>query len=304
MFLLSLLLALLAAGCNAISSVMQRKANISESDDKPLRLGSVGKVIARPAWLLGFLAMLASFALQATALGIGELAAVEPILAIELPLTLLFGSWLFGHPLVRRDWLGVLAMTAGLAALIGGLAPTGGMSMNVPFATWLVATVAAAGLVAAAWTGALMLGGRARSALFGVAAGAGFGLTASLIKIDVDVLGTDGVAAVFRTWQLYGVAVTGLVSVWLVQNALHSGTLVAAQPGITLLDPIVSVLWGILVYGEQVSGGPLLAVAAVGGAVLCTGVFLLARTSGVHAGQGAPARDPSAPSGALPEQAG
>jgi drug/metabolite transporter (DMT)-like permease len=282
MFGLSLVLAMLAAASNAVSSVMQRKANLKYSDDEPLRVRAAGRVIRRPAWLIGLAAMLLSFALQATALGIGELSAVEPMLVIELPLTLLLASWLFRRGLRLRDWVGIVGMTVGLGALIGALAPSGGNVDGISLTVWLAATLSTAALIGALWLAALLSRGRVRSALFGVAAGTGFGLTASLIKADVDVIGTQGVAAVFRTWQLYAVAVTGVLSLWLVQNALHSATLVEAQPGITLLDPVISVLWGVLVFGESVNRGPVLAVAVAGAVIVGASVFMLVRASVLH----------------------
>jgi drug/metabolite transporter (DMT)-like permease len=282
MFGLSLALAVLAAASNALSSVMQRKANISYSDEEPLTVRTAGRVIRRPAWLIGFGAMLTSFAMQAAALGVGELSAVEPVLVIELPMTLLLSSLVFRRRLHGRDWIGIVGMTVGLSALIGALSPSGGRVTGVTAPMWIAATAASAAAIGGTWAAALLVRGRGRSALFGIAAGTGFGLTASLIKADVDVIGADGVAAVFRTWQLYAIAVSGLLSVWLVQNALHSGTLVEAQPGITLLDPIVSVLWGVLVFQESVNRGPVLAIAVIGGVVVGVSVFLLVRASVLH----------------------
>jgi drug/metabolite transporter (DMT)-like permease len=283
-FVVSLLVAAVAAGCNAAASVLQRKANLIGSPDERLTIRTAAHVLRRPAWQWGFIAMLSSFALQATALGIGELSAVEPVLVIELPLTLLLASHVFRHPLRPRDWCGIAAMTAGLAALVGALAPSGGDAVDVPLTTTLPAVFATAGGVGALWLGALAVHGRARPVLFGIAAGSGFGLTASLIKAAVGIVGVDGLGAAVRSWQPYTLAAAGVLSVWLVQNALHSGTLVDAQPGITLLDPIVSVLWGVLVYGEAVNQGPLLAVAVLGVASIVVGALVQVR---------APAFDPS-----------
>ena len=278
MFALSLFLAALAAGCNACSSVLQRKANLTKSDDqRRLTVKTAGRVLRRPAWLFGFVAMLVSFGLQAVALDVGQLSAVEPVLAIELPLTLLVAARVFGHGLAVRDWLGIIGMTVGLAALIGALDPSEGSAAHVSGMTWLVATSATVAPIAALWLCALRFRGGPRSALFGVAAGAGFGLTASMIKAAVDALSSGGLDALVTTWQMYAVAVSGVISVWLVQNALHSGALVAAQPGITLLDPIVAVLWGVLVYRETVNHGPAIIVAVTGIVLMAVSVFILAR---------------------------
>jgi hypothetical protein len=117
------------------------------------------------------------------------------------------------------------------------------------------------------------------AALFGVAAGSGFGLTASLIKVSVTRLTKQGLGSMLTSWETYGFAVAGVASVILVQAALHAGTLVAAQPGITLLDPLVSLLWGTVVLGETTRTGPILLLAALGALCIVTGVLILVRST-------------------------
>jgi hypothetical protein len=115
--------------------------------------------------------------------------------------------------------------------------------------------------------------------VFGAAAGAGFGLTASLMKIAVSHLTADGVLGLLGTWETYGTIIAGLASVVLVQAGLHAGTLVAAQPGITLLDPVISLLWGTAVVGEQTRTGLPVLGAVAGGAVIAAAVVVLSRVS-------------------------
>ena len=52
----------------------------------------------------------------------------------------------------------------------------------------------------------------------------------------------------------------------------------AAQPGLTLSDPIVSVLWGVLVFGERVRTGWSDVLAAVSALVLAAAVLVLIRS--------------------------
>ncbi|HEX9041545.1 MAG TPA: hypothetical protein VF838_11020 [Trebonia sp.] len=42
---------------------------------------------------------------------------------------------------------------------------------------------------------------------------------------------------------------------FLTQAALNAGQLIAAQPGLTRSDPLISVLWGVLAFHEQVREG-------------------------------------------------
>lgn len=277
--MLSLALALLAAGCNAVSSVFQRKANIAEAKRRSFGASLLLHLLSRPAWLLGIVAMIASFLLQAAALNFGTLAAVEPVLVLELPLALILGAVVLRRRLKPRDWVASAMMATGLATLIAVLAPRGGDagSVSTPVALLAMGTAFVVVLI-------LVLLGRfgserRRAALFGVAAGAGFGVTAGLIKLAVARLSADGVGALFVAWETYGLVVVGVGAVGLVQAALNAGTLVAAQPGITLGDPIVAVLWGITVVGEQTRTGPVLVLAGLGAVLIAVAVIWLAHAT-------------------------
>jgi hypothetical protein len=87
-----------------------------------------------------------------------------------------------------------------------------------------------------------------------------------------------GVGGVLSSWQLYSCGGAGLISTWLLQNAYHAGTLAAAQPGITLPDPVVATLWGTVAFGEQVRHGWILLLAALPLAAMTIGVLALSRS--------------------------
>ncbi len=117
-----------------------------------------------------------------------------------------------------------------------------------------------------------------RTACLGAAAGTSFGLTATLVKESVNQLTTRGIVGLVSTWQTYAAIGFGVLGVLVMQWALHSGPLLAAQPGFTLLDPLVSILWGVLVYEETTRTGAWLVLATVGGIAVGIGVALLARS--------------------------
>jgi hypothetical protein len=117
-----------------------------------------------------------------------------------------------------------------------------------------------------------------QAAVFGVAGGAAFGLTAALIKGMTSHF-AQGWGAIFTSWQLYALVATGALGMFLVQSALNAGRLIAAQPGLTLSDPIISILWGVLVFHERVRSGLLpLLLAALSTVVMAGAVFALARS--------------------------
>ncbi|HEU5265977.1 MAG TPA: DMT family transporter [Jatrophihabitans sp.] len=275
--LLSYLLAALAAMGNALANTMQRKAGLEEAD-RPFGLRLLFDLVRSPTWLLGFFGLVSSFVLQAVALGLGQLSAVETIITLEVPLTLLVASRVFATPLGRTEWTGILVMTAGMIALIGILSPQPGDEIDVSHGTYVAAGVGTAATI----TVLVVLGQRGgslwRTACLGAAAGTSFGLTATLIKATIAAGQADGVQDVLRTWQTYGAIAFGVLGLVLVQWALHTGPLLAAQPGFTLMDPLVSILWGVLVFNETTRSGLWLIPATLGAIAIGIGVLVLAHS--------------------------
>lgn len=276
--LLSYLFAAIASFGNALANVMQRKASLQKAPGTEFGSRFLIGLLHNPTWIIGFSGMVASFGFQAVALGLGQLSAVETIITLEVPLTLLVASRVFGGRLTRQEWTAIALMTVGMIALIGALDPRPGdeVAVNGP-------TYAAAGLATALTIVVLIAASRARlsqlrTVCLGAAAGTSFGLTATLIKETVAEFDLDGLVGVFATWQTYAAVCTGILGVLVMQWALHSGPLIAAQPGFTLMDPLVSILWGVLVYTEVTRTGGWLVLASAGGAAIVGGVIALARS--------------------------
>ena len=277
--LLCYLCAAVAALGNATANVMQRKADLDQHDEgSSFGVTVMRGLVRNPTWVLGFSGMVLSFVLQAVALGLGPLSVVEPIITLEVPLTLLVGGWVFGTALRRSEWLAIGVLTGGMILLITSLNPQPGNESDVSHSTYVLA-----GSFTTATIGVLVFfgtrGGRIwRTACLGAATGTCFGFTATLVKETVERLTGQGLIGMLTTWQTYAAIGFGLLGVLIMQWALHTGPLIASQPGFTLMDPIVSVLWGVLVYNETTRSGPWLVLAAAGMAALAAGVVMLARS--------------------------
>lgn len=271
------LLSLLAACANALSSVLQRRAASTAPDKDFLSLRLVLDLLRRPVWFAGMGSLIVGFLLQAAALHSGPLSTVEPILIVELALTLLLARLILGGRLARSDWLAIAAVTGGLALALWAAAPAGGHARHVGTPAWLIAIAGGAGAVALLTLASLRGRPAHRAALLGAAAGAGFGLSATLIKGVTTLLG-GGVVTVLGSWKLYAMVVAGVVSLFLFQNAVQAGRLIAAQPAITIADPVVSVLYGVLLFGEHLRGGPYVLAALGGVALVLAGTIELARS--------------------------
>jgi drug/metabolite transporter (DMT)-like permease len=291
---LTYVLAVLAACANALSSVLQRKANKRVPQQENMSPQQIWTLLHQPVWFGGILAITVGFLLQATALGTGDLAVVEPVLVLELPITLILASWLFHQRLGPREWLPTAAMAVGLAGLLYLLAPTAGGPPQLHWYGWLAGIggnlALVGGLVLVARRGSFRRGrpedsgqregqktGSFRAALLAVAAGSAFGLTAALMK-EVTRTFERGLGELFTDWPLYSMVAAGVLGFFLTQSALNAGQLIAAQPGLSLSDPLISVLWGVLAFHEQVRQGWYILGEVTCAGVIVAGVIMLARS--------------------------
>ncbi|HUA31659.1 MAG TPA: DMT family transporter [Streptosporangiaceae bacterium] len=270
-------LALGAALANALTSVFQRKGIECAPADATLRFSLITYALRRGIWLAGFALMIVSFVLQAAALHFGRLSEVQPILTTELVfLVIVLVSW-FGFTMGRREWAGVLAVCVGLAGFLYFADPVDG-TLSPPAWEWVVTGVACgAGIVIAT-----LLAQRGprwwRAAMFGTAASIAFAFTAACTKVVSGYAASDW-TTLYRHWQTYALAFFGALAVFLVQNAIHAGPIVASQSTIVLVDPVASILVGVGLFGDDLrttgAWGPLEAVSLL---VMVAGAVVLAHS--------------------------
>jgi len=155
----------------------------------------------------------------------------------------------------RREWGSAAVMTISLGALLFLLSPSAGRNGHVHWYGWVFGITVNLALV-----GVLVLlgsrkstrgsGSADRSALLGIAAGSAFGLTAALMKGMTKTF-SHGIVTLFTSWEIYGMVAAGLLGMFLIQSALNAGGLIAVQPGLTLADPVISVLWGVFAFTRR-----------------------------------------------------
>jgi len=269
-------LAVGAAIANALTSILQRLGveDAPQSDSLHLRL--LSHALRRRVWLAGFAVMAFSFVLQAGALHAGQLTTVQPILTSELLFLVVFLAIWFRFRVGLWEWAGAAAAALGLAGFLVFAAP-GRATTDAPSNLSWVLVAGACVVVMAIAVCLARVGPRWwRAAAFGSAGAIGFAFTASLTKVVTTFVANDWVS-MFRHWQTYGIAVTGLLSVFLAQNAYHAGPIAASQSTLVLVDPLASILIGVVLFGDQLRTslpyGPLeaasLLVCFAGAVVLC-----------------------------------
>jgi uncharacterized membrane protein len=273
--MLATLLAVLAAATNATSAVLQRKANLREVEAQRTGWAGLVDLLRQPLWLAGIGAVIVSFLLQAAALAVGELSQVQPLLALDLPLSLLLASAVFHVRLGTGVWVDIGVMTCGIAVFLFALHPSGRAPDRPSGLDWALAAGTTAGVVALLAVVGFAATGTRRAALLGVASGICFALTAVFISVAL----ADGMnSTVLMRWQTYLVPVAGIAAVLLLQEGLQAGPLVAVQPGVTLIDPVVAVLLGVLLLGEEVRTGPWIIPEVAGAAAVAWGALRLIRS--------------------------
>ena len=279
MSLLAYLLGFLAAAGNAGANTLERAANRDQNRDEQFSLQMIKNLLRTKKWFAGILCMAASFFLQATGLGLGTLSAVEPLLVLELPLTMVASHLWLGARMGRRGWGAIVGMTVSTIALIAFLGPGRGHANGVEWYVYLLAIVATAGVIALCYVLGVRWDDRSkRAAILGLGTGTAYGLAAAITKGMTEQFSSGGIVGVFTTWQLWVAIAIGAFAVWMHQNAVSAARLVVAQPGITLADPYVSILWGAFVFGESMRGGLWILGALAAGLGLTASAVELSRT--------------------------
>jgi drug/metabolite transporter (DMT)-like permease len=273
-----ILFALLAALSNAVNEATQHVASTAApSRSSGWRL--VVYLFRNPLWLLGWVALIAAFVFQALALNHGQISVVQPLLATELVFMLLLRQvWI--HQSIRPvTWAAAMVTCVGLAVFIAAGQPGGGEPTPTSghwFAAALACCATAAVLAVLARWGSPSL----RAALYGSASAVMWALVATFIKAATDTLTRFGVAGMFAHWPVYALAAGSVAALFLMQAALHVGPLRASQPFIVIIDPIVSIALSVWLFAEHFTAdGAVLAIAAIGFAVMCAGVVLLTQTA-------------------------
>jgi len=269
--------ALLAALSNAISVTTRHVASVAD----PHRSAGWRLIIyllRNPVWLLGWAAQAAAFVFQALALSNGEVSVVQPLLVIELVLTLVLRRvWI--HQTIRpAAWSGGALTCLGLAVFLVASEPQGGQQTPAS-SHWAVAIIGCAAVIAVLMALGRLTASGPRAALWGAGAATAWALVAAFIKTTTDTITQFGVGGMFTHWPVYALAVAGLAGVLLEQWALQAGPLRVSQPFLVIVDPLVSIVLSIYLFGEYFTSDALdLTIAAVSFVALCLGVVLLTRT--------------------------
>jgi drug/metabolite transporter (DMT)-like permease len=274
------LLALLAAFLFAVAATFQQKGALSLGVS-PDSLRSFARLARSNWWLVGSIALLVGYAVQAVALDHGRLAIIQPLLVTTVVFALPLGYWFTQQDVGRREILGAAIVVAGLAlfAIFGD--PSSGND-DAPNDEWAIALT----VIVVVCAGLLVLARRAEgsreAAFYGVVSGILFGTSACLVKPTIETL-HEGIPEVLSSWEFYGMAIAGIAAFVLQQVSLSSGFLATSVATVSTANPIVSVLIGTLLFDERLSR-PLwhvvVAFVGLGLAMFGAAIISIAREGG------------------------
>ena len=291
-------LALLASVFTALASVAQRRAAAPAPGQATPSLHLIGYLLHRPVWFLGITCMILGFVFQVAALRVGSLSLVQPVIATELVIVFGMIALRNRHRVHARDWVSAIGMAVSLGAFLALARPAGGHN-HASGSMWVLAGLSTMALAAALTVAAYLTGpngvrshsGR-RAALLSIAAATGFGFVAAVIK-ELSTHLAQGPSAALTNWSPYVLLLSGAASMFLASHAFQAGSLAASQPGLTVVDPLVASVLGVVLFGERLNVAPIaLFGELVALAVLVSSVILLSRSPLVRAGDSVPALEP------------
>ena len=231
-------------------------------------------------WLLGLGAQILGIALQAAALDRGRVAIIQPLLVTSIVWALPLGYFLTQQVVNRGHIAGAAIVVVGLATFASVGDPAAGVD-NAPTSDWISALL----VIGVICLGSLLFAGRGgpgvRAAVLGATAGILYGVSATLMKPVVEDWHANGLADVLEGWQLWVMAIGGIVGFYFQQLSLATGRLVTSVATVSVANPVVSVMLGALVLQERLDKTPPWhAVVAVGAlAVALLGAIVIASAS-------------------------
>jgi drug/metabolite transporter (DMT)-like permease len=290
--------ALAAAFLYAVASVLQQWEAERQPAEQALRPSLLARLATRPRWIAGLGIDVGGYVAQWVALARGSLVVVQPLLVVGLLFALPIKALTTPYRMHGWDWIGVVLTTAGLCVFLAVSQPTNGEA-NVATLTWTLLLCATAAVAAVLVVVGRRSSPRWKAMAYGTAGGIVYGICAALTKSCAHLLSL-GVVNLLESWQPYVLAVGGVSGMILSQSAFQAGPLDASLPALSASDPIISVVIGVIAFGEAVRGGPLLtSLEVISFAAIVVGIFMLAHTEAVNAVQGQHLRDEARPQQAV-----
>lgn len=264
--------ALGASVCYAAGLVLQHREAARSSAEGQVRVAGLVGLLARPVWLLGISFDTAGLALHVLALGLGPVSLVQPLQVTSLLFALLLGAAINRRPLKSAELEAGLLVVAGVTAFLVLTRP-GVTTAALPRATAGLLAAVAGATMAAVTVAVRRARPEWRAAALGAVSGIGFAVTAVLLGSLASVRAHRGWHALLTSAHLPAlvvVVVVGGAALVLSQTAFQVGSLTAALPSLTVVDPVLAVVLGAALLGERLHLTAVSVAVSIGSLVAVT----------------------------------
>ena len=222
---------------------------------RPLR--SAKALLGKKWFAIGLGIGAGAFALHVAALALAPLSTVQAVLSTGVVMLAVLGDRLFGHKVGSRQWVGVGMTATGLGLLVLTLpSPDGtGAAFAVPGLIAFEAATLALGtlLIVSPRLGAPV---HHHGALLGASAGVMFGVS------DVAIKALTGNPTLLSPWLLVAIA-AAVLAFFASARGFQLGEAVPVIACTSTAANLTCIIGGILVFGDALAAGLLLAVQIV-----------------------------------------
>lgn len=240
----------------------------------------------QPGWLGGIGLMLLGSTLHAVALVLAPVSVIQPIGVLGVPIAVLLAAKLAGKRPSRSTAVPILLCVLSVGAFVTVAVKQVSTAGQVPIGPLLITEAVLIGVIGIAFVITRRVHGWLRCLISAVAGALGVGMVAALMRAIAQNVqaGPDGVdlGRVFdpSTLAMVGLLIlNAVVGGAMVQQAYASGPAEVVLASLTVIDPMIAVVIGLVLLGEGVA----LPGTAMVGMIICTaaavgGVIALAST--------------------------
>jgi drug/metabolite transporter (DMT)-like permease len=233
-------------------------------------------LLKRPSWLAGTVMLGAAILCQLGALALAPLIVVQPLGALALVITTLLNARVSGLKPTRKSIRAIIACVGGIFIFvtIAAFVATEQKVTDQQLITILLLLVVVIIVFAFLW---IWLRKHAQALFYIVASGVIYGFVATLAKVVIKRL-QAGNFEWLTLLCLIALLAAVAIGAYFVQTAYSVGPPDLVIAGLTVIDPMVAVLIGLIVLQEAATAPwPALVGFAVAGAIAVYGVISLAR---------------------------
>jgi hypothetical protein len=261
----------------AVASVHQQQSASKLASSASVDPAVLLRLVRSRRWMLSMIPLLCGYGMQAAALDLGRLVIVEPVFPVGLLFALLLAARAEGRRLRHAEWTAAAAAIAGLGVFLVAAQPSGGYRIESAGPLGLTAA-GAVGVALLCCLIAMKVSAPHRALVLSIGGGMGAGVTDALTKTVAAVAGTHRFG-IFGDLRLYLLAVVGLLTFTMQQNAFRAAGLSASLPSFAVLEPVVGSILGLAIYHERVgSGGIRIAVEVLAVLAAIWGIARLANS--------------------------